>query len=100
MGLFEMDGGCSVKPYYDIGSPLFRKIVNHLDPNYYRGKAFTIETINNSEKNIYIQSVKLNGAPLSKPFVWHSDIVNGGELIFEMGHEPNQNWGAELQGIR
>jgi len=93
MGLFEMDGGCSVHPYYDISSPLFKKIVIHLDPTYYNGKIFTIETINNSEKNIYIQSAKLNGTILNKPVVLHSEIVNGGDLIFEMGPEPNKNWG-------
>ena len=94
MGLFEMDGGCSIKPYYDISGPLFKKIVIHLDPKYYSGKTFVITTINNSEKNLYIQSAKLNGTPLTKPIVFHSDVVNGGELLFEMGPEPNMNWGS------
>jgi predicted alpha-1,2-mannosidase len=95
IGLFEMDGGCAINPYYDLSSPLFKKIVIHLDRNYYKGESFTIETINNSEKNIYIQSAKLNDVYLNKPIVSHNDIVNGGTLIFEMGPEPNKNWGND-----
>jgi predicted alpha-1,2-mannosidase len=93
MGLFEMDGGCSVNPYYDVSSPLFNKAIIHLDPKYYGGKTFTIRTVHNSEKNIYIQSAKLNGQYLNKPILFHSDLVKGGELIFEMGSAPNKDWG-------
>jgi len=95
MGLFEMDGGCSVEPFYDLSSPLFNKTIIHLDPEYYKGKTFTIRTINNSEKNIYIQSAKLNGQFLNRPILLHSDLVKGGELVFEMGPEPNKNWGVD-----
>ncbi len=97
MGLFEMDGGCSVEPYYDLSSPLFKKAVIHLDPKYYNGKTFTIITLNNSEKNVYIQSAKLNGQYLDKSVLFHKDLVKGGELIFEMGPEPNKNWGINAE---
>jgi len=93
IGLFEMDGGCSVNPIYNLTSPLFKKIIIHLDPKYYKGGTFTIETRNNSEKNIYIQSAKLNGQIFSNPILSHKEIVNGGKLIFEMGPLPNENWG-------
>ncbi|MFZ4725753.1 MAG: glycoside hydrolase domain-containing protein [Paludibacter sp.] len=43
---------------------------------------------NNSVKNKYIQRVKLNGKIYSKRFITHSDIVSGGELVFEMGELP------------
>jgi len=94
MGLFEMDGGCSIRPYYDLSSPLFQQIVIHLDPKYYGGKTFVITTINNSEENIYIQSARLNGKDLSIPVLLHSQLVDGGELIFTMGPSPNKSWGA------
>lgn len=93
MGMFEMDGGCAVKPSYDLSAPLFDKTVIHLDPKYYAGKTFTIRTVNKSDKNIYIQSVKLNGKPLTEPKIYHSDMVKGGEIVFELGPEPNKNWG-------
>lgn len=79
---------------YVIGSPLFDKVTIQLDSRYYRGRAFTVITRNNSPVNIYIQSAKLNGEPLDKPWFRHSDIANGGELVFEMGPTPNRNWGG------
>ncbi|MCD6304175.1 MAG: GH92 family glycosyl hydrolase, partial [Planctomycetes bacterium] len=56
MGLFQMNGGCSVRPIYEIASPIFDKVVIHLDPKYYSGGKFIIETRNNSPQNVYIQS--------------------------------------------
>ena len=93
LGLFEMDGGCAIKPYYDLSSPLFEKAVINLDKTYYGGKTLTIETINNSPRNVYIQSVTLNGKPITKPIIYHEDLVKGGKLIFVMGNKPNENWG-------
>ncbi len=94
MGLFEMDGGTSPKPYYDLSSPLFTRIVLHLDKQYYGGKTFTIEAPNNSDTNIYIQSAMLNGKPLMRPILYHDDIVKGGKLVLRMGAKPNVNWGV------
>jgi predicted alpha-1,2-mannosidase len=94
MGLFEMDGGCSRNPIYEIGSPLFSRIAVHLDSKYYPGRQFVIETKNNSPKNIYIQSATLNGKPLGKPWIYHSAAVHGATLVLTMGPEPNRNWGS------
>lgn len=49
------------------------------------GGKFVIKTINNSPENMYVRSVKLNGKPYDKPYIMHSDIMKGGELIMEMG---------------
>ena len=95
MGLFQMDGGAAVDPVYEIGSPRFEKATIHLDPDYYPGKEFTIEARNVSKQNIYIQSATLNGSPLNKPWFYHSDLVKGGELVLEMGPEPNKEWGSK-----
>jgi predicted alpha-1,2-mannosidase len=94
MGLFEMDGGCSLKPLYEISSPLFRRIVIHLDKNYYPGREFVIETKNNSPENVYIQSATFNGEPLDKPWIYHREVVKGGTLVLVMGPEPNKEWGS------
>ncbi len=91
LGLFEMDGGCGLKPYYDLSSPLFDKAVIQLDKTYYGGNKFTIETINNSPLNVYIHSVTLNGKPLNKLLIYHEDLIKGGTLIFTMGDKPNLN---------
>jgi len=97
MGLFEMDGGCSQKPIYEIGSPLFSRIVVHLDERYYPGRQFVIEAKNNSPKNVYIQSATLNGKPLNRPWIYHSDVVKGAMLVLTMGPEPNTKWGAAAE---
>jgi len=94
MGLFEMDGGASTNPVYEISSPLFNKITIQLDEKYYPGKKFIIEVNNLSQENKYIQSAKLNGEPLNKFWFYHSQLVNGGKLVLEMGPSPNMEWSA------
>lgn len=93
MGLFEMDGGCSVRPGYDLGSPLFDRVVIHLDPHYYSGRDFVIEAHHNSPANLYIQSARLNGQPMNRAWIDHSELVAGGKLELEMGPQPNPEWG-------
>jgi predicted alpha-1,2-mannosidase len=95
MGLFETDGGASTKPFYEIGSPLFSKATIMLDKNYYKGGSFTIEAVNNSDINIYVQSATLNGRPLTKPWFYHEDLVKGGKLVLVMGPKPNTSWGSK-----
>jgi hypothetical protein len=94
MGLFQMDGGASVDPVYEISGPVFEKITIKLDPKYYKGGEFVIEAKNASLKNRYIQSATLNGKPLNKFWFRHSELVNGGKLVLEMGPEPNKEWAA------
>jgi len=88
---------CPGDTTYEIGSPLFDKVTIHLDEKYYRGRNFTVVAKNVSVENKYIQSGTLNGAPLDKPWIEHSSIVNGGILIFEMGPEPNKEGGSMLR---
>ncbi|MCD6596757.1 MAG: GH92 family glycosyl hydrolase [Bacteroidales bacterium] len=88
MGFYPVTPGSTA---YTIGSPLFGKSTINLG----NGKIFTIIANNNSKENIYIQSVKLNGKSLSKTWIDQSEIVEGGNLVFEMGPEPNKLWGNE-----
>ena len=99
MGFFEMDGGCSTKPIYEIGSPLFDRIVIRLDRKYYPGREFVIEARNNSPENIYIQSATLNGMHLNKPWIYHSDVVKGAKLVLTMGPKPNMKWGSAEEDV-
>ena len=97
MGLFQMDGGCRENPIYEIGSPLFDKIEISLDPKYYPGGKFIIETKNNSPENIYVQKVFLNGEKLLKCWIYASDLQAGGKLVLEMGSTPNTEWGVGIK---
>lgn len=86
---------CPGMPYYVIGSPMFDKVSINVKNN----KEFTIRTINNSEKNKYIQSAKLNGKPFDRSYIWHNEIINGGELVFIMGDQPNKTRATGPEGI-
>ncbi|MCD6333544.1 MAG: GH92 family glycosyl hydrolase [Bacteroidales bacterium] len=81
IGLFQVDGGCTEDPVYQIGSPLFDRVEIELNPDYYPGKKFVIRSIRNSRENIYIQSLKLNGKEIRRYELQHSEIVGGGELV-------------------
>ena len=58
-------------------------------------KSFTIKNINNSQKNIYIQSVELNWVDYKNAYITHKDIIKGGEIEFKMGPNPNKDFGNE-----
>lgn len=91
IGLFQLDAGATKNPKYQIGSPIFDQITVSLSDKYYSGKQFKIITINNSQENIYVQSVKLNGKTLDRIYLYHNEIVSGGELLLEMGNTPNKD---------
>ena len=88
IGLFQLTGGTETDPVYWIGSPIFDRIDIRLDGHYYGGGTFTIRTIDNSSDNRFVQSLQLNGKPLDRSYLRHSEIVAGGELVLEMGPEP------------
>ena len=94
IGLFSTNGGTSEKPFYEITSPIFDKITIQLNPQYYPGKTFVIETKKTNPKNVFIQSVKLNGKPLNQPWLLHEVLIKGGRLVLDMGEKPNKKWGS------
>lgn len=87
LGFYPVTPGSNV---YIIGSPLFKEAALNLE----NGKKFTIRAKNVSSENIYIQDAGLNGHPYKKSFISHETIMNGGELVFTMGPEPNKEWGT------
>jgi predicted alpha-1,2-mannosidase len=74
---------------YIIGSPLFKKATINLE----NGKKFTVEAKNQSLENKYIKSAKLNGEAYQYTYINHNDIMNGGNLVFEMSNNPTK-WGT------
>ncbi|MBO9561623.1 MAG: GH92 family glycosyl hydrolase [Niastella sp.] len=88
LGLFEMNGGTSPDLRIDITSPLFSEATIHLNPAFYKGKTFVIKAVNNSDKNIYIQSIKLNGQTIKDHAISFLDITKGGTLELVMGPNP------------
>jgi predicted alpha-1,2-mannosidase len=80
---------------YVFGSPLAEKTTIRLDPKHYKGGTFTVIANKASRQNCYIQSAKLNGQELDRPWITHDEIARGGTLVFEMGILPNKSWGAK-----
>lgn len=71
---------------YAIGSPLVNNAILTLE----NGTTFTIDVLNQSDKNVYVQKVVLNGKNLSNLFIQHSDITSGSKLTFHMGSKPKK----------
>jgi len=86
LGIYSV---CPGTDEYAIGSPVFKKATITLENK----KKFTVEAVNNSKENVYIQSATLNGKPYTKNFIKHADIMNGGVLRFEMGNKPQTSRG-------
>ncbi len=80
LGLYEVEpaGG-----RYWFGVPLFDRVEIDVPNN-----TFAIEARNLTPENRYIQRVWLNGQPYTKGWIAHADLMQGGELVFEMGAEP------------
>ncbi|WP_242157812.1 GH92 family glycosyl hydrolase [Aestuariivivens sediminis] len=87
LGFYPVTPGTEI---FAIGAPQFPEITMNL---IHKGKpkTFKIKAIGLSEKNMYIQSVKLDNTVLKTPFITYSQIMNGNLLEFEMGKEPNKN---------
>lgn len=78
---------------YIFGSPLFDEAIVDVG----EGKEFKIIAKNNSDKNIYIQSIKLNGKPHTKSYINFADIMAGGTLEFTMGDAPSPTFGVNQE---
>ena len=73
-------------PDYAITSPS----VTHAILHFTDGKQLEIKVNKQSAKNMYLQSIHLNGVPVDKAFLTHSEITNGGVIEITMGPKPNK----------
>ncbi len=95
MGFYPV---CPGRPSYEIGSPIFKKVTIHVG-GADSHKVFVVKAKNASPANKYIQSATLNGKPLDKAWIRHSDITNGGTMTFIMGNEPNKKWASGIDDV-
>ncbi len=70
---------------YVIGTPSLTKAVLHLE----NGQSFTFRAHFLTSENKYIQTAMLNEQPLSRCYLRHFEMMAGGELVLEMGPQPN-----------
>jgi predicted alpha-1,2-mannosidase len=81
LGFYPMAPGSAE---YSIGSPAIVSAVINLES----GRKLVVEAKNQSEKNVYVQRVELNGEKLNGFTLRHNDLTNGGKLVFHMGPRP------------
>ena len=77
MGFYPVN---PVSAQYVFGAPQMKKITVHLQ----NGKTFTVIADGLSEANKYVESITLNGKKLSKNYIDHAAIMNGGTLVYKM----------------
>ncbi len=79
LGFYPVTPG---SPYYALGSPLVVEATIHLE----NGKTLKISAKNQGEENVYVKSVSVNGKIIEGTLLSHEDIMNGGEIVFEMSN--------------
>ncbi len=87
LGFYQVNPTSGV---YVFGSPIFNEATIKLA----QGKMLHIVAKNNSAKNMYIQNASFNGIKYTRSYITYQDLVQGGDLVFEMGSKPSATWGT------
>jgi putative alpha-1,2-mannosidase len=77
---------CPGSNQYVIGTPYFKSVTLH----YENGRTLTISAPNNSDANRYIESLDINGTASTRNYFTHSELNEGGKIMFRMSGEPNK----------
>lgn len=86
LGLYPLQVGSE---NYAIGSPLFTEATVHLD----NGEELVVKAPENSNENVYVQGLTIDGEPHDATSVSHDELADGAVLEFDMGPEPS-DWGT------
>lgn len=92
IGLFDVKGLDDTNPSLGLGSTIFDKVTVRLNPRYYPGNTFTIEAVDNSRTNKYVQRYTLDGTRLNSPRLPFHQFSKGGTLTLQMGATPVDNY--------
>ncbi|MCO5971127.1 GH92 family glycosyl hydrolase [Actinoallomurus soli] len=86
LGIYPLQQG---SPTFAIGSPLYERVT--IRPA--GGRALTITAHHDSDRNIYVQSMRINGKSWDKTYLQHADLTRGGHIDLQMGPRPS-SWGT------
>ncbi|MBL7738834.1 MAG: GH92 family glycosyl hydrolase [Chitinophagaceae bacterium] len=86
MGFYPVTPGSGV---YALGTPLFEEVKMNLE----NGKTFIIRAKNHAQQNFYVKDVWLNNKAHPLTYIHHTDMAEGGELVFDMSDTPNKKRG-------
>lgn len=81
LGLFQLEGGVSIVPEYQIGSPSFDKITIHLNGKYYKGKSIEISVKRGSQQSYVIERMYWNNDVVDNYVIKHEKLIEGGKLV-------------------
>jgi predicted alpha-1,2-mannosidase len=84
LGLYQLAPG---NPFYEFGRPIMNKAKLKIE----NGNVLNIETINNCDTCLYIDSILFNGNQLFQTYISHDALMSGGNLTFYMSGSPNKN---------
>ncbi|RYY58943.1 MAG: alpha-mannosidase [Chitinophagaceae bacterium] len=85
---------CVGWPVYYLNVPLFDEVsIGN------RARPFVIRVKNRSLAKRYIQSARLNGTPLTRNWLTHQEISNGGVLEITAGDQPSTTFGVNDRWI-
>ncbi|MCD8179290.1 MAG: GH92 family glycosyl hydrolase [Tannerellaceae bacterium] len=86
---------CPGTDEYILGAPLFKKATLKFE----NGNQLVINAPENSTKNIYINSMSLNGQNISRNYLTHDELQSGGQLNIQMTNTPNMNRGVNPEDM-
>lgn len=86
---------CPGTDQYVLGAPLFKKATIHLE----NGKNVVINAPENSQSNIYIQDMKVNGQEYTKNYYTFPMFTNGATIDIRMGDIPNKSRGVQAEDL-
>lgn len=78
---------CPGSEKYATGSPLVKQATLKLE----NGNLLTIKAVNQSETNVYVQKITIDGKELNRNYLLHDDILSSKEILFQMNDKPNKN---------
>lgn len=90
MGFYPV---CPATEEYVLGAPLFKKVTLQLE----NGKQFIINAPDNSEINRYVEELEWGNKNYSNNYINHFDVLEGGELNFDMTSSPNLKRGTSAK---
>lgn len=84
---------CPASLQYAVGAPLFKKaVISRPD-----GGKIEITAKDNSEDNLYVKSMSLNGRGWTRNYLNYNDLIKGAKINFEMSSSPEFNRGIYEQ---
>lgn len=88
MGFYPV---CPGSNEYVLGTPFFKTMKIHPQG----GKTIEISAPDNSDKNFYIKSMKVNGKEYSKNYLSHKLLTDGAKISFDMTDKPVNTRGTK-----